>query len=47
MAGPWFTVQQTGSDWHTVENVWISNGEKTDNVQVQIRLELQEEVDEV
>ncbi len=29
MAGPWFTVHETGADWKTLDKIWISDG-KTD-----------------
>lgn len=40
MAGPWFTVQQDGNDWHTLDRVWLSNGKKDLGAKVQIRLRL-------
>ena len=42
MAGPWFTVQSAGSDWKTLDSVWISNGTRSEKAVVQIRLELTE-----
>ena len=39
-AGPWFTVQQTGSDWETIDTVWLSDGAEQTRVQVQIRMRL-------
>ena len=42
MAGPWFTVQPSGSDWQTLETIWLSNGPEHTQVQVQMRLALAE-----
>ena len=42
VAGPWFTVQQTGSDWETLDRIWLSNGDRDDPAQVQVRLRLEE-----
>jgi hypothetical protein len=40
VAGPWFTVQQAGGDWFTLDRVWLSNGKDDRGGQVQIRLRL-------
>lgn len=39
-AGPWFTVQRSGSDWQTVAKIWISDGRADGPADVQIRLAL-------
>ncbi|MCA9666265.1 MAG: hypothetical protein KC503_11780 [Myxococcales bacterium] len=41
MAGPWFTVQQSGSPWKTLDTIWLSNGSKDGPAKVQIRMELE------
>jgi hypothetical protein len=43
VAGPWFTVQETGADWETLETFWLSDGgnEQT-RVRVDIKLRLEE-----
>ncbi|QDU93661.1 hypothetical protein [Lignipirellula cremea] len=40
MAGPWFTVHQTGSDWQDLGSVWISDGATDQHGMFQIRVEL-------
>ena len=42
MAGPWFTVQQSGADWEHLDTIWISNGQHNDKAQVELRVELEE-----
>ena len=42
MAGPWFTVRESGPDWEEVDVIWISNGEDHDRVRVEMRVELVE-----
>jgi hypothetical protein len=40
VGGPWFTVRQSGADWHTLDTVWLSNGAKAGLSRVQIRMTL-------
>ena len=40
MAGPWFTVQESGSQWQKLGQVWISNGDKDCKGQIEIKLEM-------
>ncbi len=42
MAGPWFTVRESGSDWHTLDHIWLSDGKTNDRARVDIRIELEE-----
>ena len=42
MAGPWFTVQESGEEWKQVDSIWISNGERHARVRVEMRVQLQE-----
>lgn len=42
MAGPWFTVQESGSDWQELGRVWISDGQQDCMGRIEIRLELEE-----
>ena len=46
VAGPWFTVRESGDDWHTLDTIWISNGKTDDRARVELRLELEEVTDE-
>lgn len=47
MAGPWFAVPRSGDDWLTVDTIWISNGDRSNQARVEIRLELEEARDEI
>jgi hypothetical protein len=40
VAGPWFTVQKSGSDWETLDTIWLSNGKRGEQAKVQIRLRI-------
>ncbi len=42
MAGPWFTVQESGEGWKHVDSIWISNGVDHEKVRVEIRVQLEE-----
>ena len=42
MAGPWFTVQESGSDWHRLDTVSLSNGNENSLASIEIRLELED-----
>ena len=35
-------VQESGDDWRTLDNIWISNGDSNDHARVEIRLEFEE-----
>jgi len=43
-AGPWFTVldDRESADWHTLDTIRMSDGERHDIVTVQLRLRLTE-----
>ena len=42
VAGPWFTVRQSGSDWEDFGQVWLSDGGNEDGVaMLQLKLTLQ------
>jgi len=41
VAGPWFTVHEIGDDWKTIDTIWISNGNKTCQAGVQVRVEME------
>lgn len=43
VAGPWFTVHKIGDDWKTLDEIWISNGERNDRARVQARVNWAEE----
>jgi len=45
VAGPWFAVHQSGSDWQKLDQVWISNGDEDCQGQIEIRIELEESDD--
>ena len=40
--GTVFTVQETGSDWQTLDTLWISNGEAHERGRAQIRVALED-----
>ena len=42
MAGPWFTVQKSGSGWKTLDTIWISNNGKNAKARVELRVVLEE-----
>jgi hypothetical protein len=42
VGGPWFTVQESGSDWQTLDEIWISNGNTNDRARIELRLEFEE-----
>jgi hypothetical protein len=43
VAGPWFTVQESGSDWQHLETIWLSDGAQEQTpVRVEIKLRLEE-----
>ena len=46
MAGPWFTVLKSGSDWQQLESIWISNGSDHEKVTVEIRVQLEDRDDD-
>ena len=47
MAGPWFTVQKSGSDWETLDTIWISDGQQDCIGRIEIRVELEEVPEDV
>jgi len=42
VGGPWFTVQESSSDWEQIDTLWISNGEEHVRARVEIRVQLDE-----
>lgn len=48
VAGPWFTVQKSGSGWQTLETLWLSTGGGEQSLaRVEIKLELEKLPDEI
>ena len=43
MAGPWFTVHQSGGDWQEMGQVWISNGKSDCKGRFEVRAEFEED----
>ena len=35
-------VQESGDEWQTLDNIWISNGDSNSRTRVDIRLEFEE-----
>ena len=46
MAGPWFTVIESGDDWNEMETIWISNGRDHERVRVELQVRLEEARDD-
>jgi hypothetical protein len=44
-AGPWFTVQENGSDWQPLDTAWLSDGAHQTRVTVEIKLALEDPKD--
>lgn len=42
VAGPWFTVEESGADWKHLDTIVLSHGERYENGRVEIRLRLEE-----
>lgn len=42
VAGPWFAVHQSGSDWQLFDHAWISDGQMDQPVKIEFRLRLNE-----
>ena len=38
MGGPWFTVQESGTDWEPVGTLWISNGREHEAASLELRV---------
>lgn len=38
VAGPWFAVHQVGAGWQTLDEIWISNGQRNNLAKVQARV---------
>ncbi|MFQ5733292.1 MAG: hypothetical protein ACE5KM_15225 [Planctomycetaceae bacterium] len=47
MAGPWFTVQKSGSGWQLLDTIWISNRGKNARARVELRVELEDHQNEI
>ena len=43
MAGPWFTVQESGDDWREISKIWISNGQADCKGRIEMKLRLKAE----
>ena len=41
MAGPWFTVQESGDNWQQLGHIWISNGKDDCQGDVEIKIEME------
>ncbi len=35
-------VRKSGADWHTLDEIWISNGETSHRARVEVRVEFEE-----
>ena len=44
MAGPWFAVHESGSDWQKLDHIWISNGAEDCEGHVEIKIELERNI---
>ena len=42
MAGPWFTVLESGTEWHPIDTLLISDGGAHERARLEIRIELEE-----
>jgi hypothetical protein len=42
VAGPWFTVHESGDGWRELATIWLSNGERDLKARVEIFIELEE-----
>ncbi|HJN10027.1 MAG TPA: hypothetical protein QF564_15175 [Pirellulaceae bacterium] len=40
MAGPWFTVQESGEQWKEISKIWISNGNNDCKGRIEMRIRL-------
>jgi hypothetical protein len=40
VAGPWFTVTQSGDDWKQVAELYLTDGSKTVMARVEYKIEL-------
>jgi hypothetical protein len=40
VAGPWFTVQESGEAWKTLSSLWISNGQEDIKGRIDVRVRL-------
>jgi len=43
VAGPWFTVQESGEDWKEISKIWISNGHDDCKGRIEMRIRLKAE----
>lgn len=41
MAGPWFTVHESGAGWKVKDRIWISNGQEALKARVEGRVTLE------
>ena len=41
MAGPWFTVRESGSEWQELGRVWLSDGAHDGGASLQYRVRLE------
>jgi hypothetical protein len=42
VAGPWFTVQESGRDWQELDRIWLSNGTEHTRVRVELKMRLED-----
>ena len=40
MAGPWFTILESGEDWKEISKIWISNGQDDCKGRIEARIRL-------
>lgn len=42
VAGPWFTVEETGGPWKDLDGIVLSHGDRYETGRVEIRMRLEE-----
>ena len=40
MAGPWFTILESGDEWKEISQIWISNGHDDCKGRIEVRIRL-------
>jgi hypothetical protein len=41
VGGPWFTVQESSSNWQVLDSLWLSNGQVDVKARVEVRVSLE------